>query len=148
MDRRKFVKTSFLAGGNALLASRQLRAKATRMEQNVPGAIASSEIEKARFPQGFLWGLASAAYQVEGAWDADGKGESIWDHFSHRVGKIKGGVTADTSCDQYHRYREDIAILKQLNQKQLSILDLMGAHSAHRHWPGQSERSRSLQPSH
>jgi beta-glucosidase len=61
--------------------------------------------------------LASAAYQAEGAWDADGKGESIWDRFSHRVGKIKGGATADTSCDQYHRYREDLAILKQLNQK-------------------------------
>ena len=61
--------------------------------------------------------MASAAYQAEGAWDADGKGESIWDRFSHRVGKIKGGATADTSCDQYHRYREDLAILKQLNQK-------------------------------
>jgi beta-glucosidase len=117
MDRRKFVKTSFLAGGNALLASRRLHAQVSSMEQNVPGAIASSEIEKARFPEGFLWGLASAAYQVEGAWDADGKGESIWDRFSHRVGKIKGGATGDISCDQYHRYREDLAILKQLNQK-------------------------------
>src|SRR5207244_3503183 len=69
------------------------------------------------FPKGFLWGMASAAYQVEGAWNTDGKGESNWDRFSHTVGKIKGAATADVSCDQYHRYKEDVAILKRLNQK-------------------------------
>jgi len=61
--------------------------------------------------------MASAAYQVEGAWNVDGKGESNWDRFSHTVGKVKGGATGDVSCDQYHRYKEDIAILKRLNQK-------------------------------
>src|SRR5258708_37723617 len=54
---------------------------------------------------------------VEGAWNTDGKGESNWDRFSHTVGKIKGGATGDVSCDHYHHYKEDIAILKRLNQK-------------------------------
>ena len=69
------------------------------------------------FPRDFLWGTATAAYQVEGAWNDDGKGESNWDRFSHTPGKIKGGATADIACDSYHRYREDIQLLKQLNVK-------------------------------
>jgi beta-glucosidase len=83
----------------------------------VPGAIAQGEIARAQFPDGFLWGMATAAFQVEGAWNEDGKGESIWDRFTHTVGKVKGGTTADVSCDEYHVYREDIAIMKQLHQK-------------------------------
>ncbi len=69
------------------------------------------------FPRDFcgVWRLLPIRPKAHGT--QDGKGESIWDRFSHRVGKIKGGATADTSCDQYHRYREDLAILKQLNQK-------------------------------
>jgi len=51
-------------------------------------------------------GLASAAYQIEGAWNTDGKGESNWDRFSHTVGKIKGGATGDVSCDHYHHYKK------------------------------------------
>jgi beta-glucosidase len=69
------------------------------------------------FPKGFLWGAATAAYQVEGAWNEDGKGESIWDRFSHTAGNIKNGANGDVACDSYHRYREDIALLKQLNLK-------------------------------
>jgi beta-glucosidase len=69
------------------------------------------------FPKGFLWGAATAAYQVEGAWNEDGKGESIWDRFSHTAGNIKNGATGDVACDSYHRYHEDIALLKQLNLK-------------------------------
>lgn len=61
--------------------------------------------------------MATAAFQVEGAWNEDGKGESIWDRFCHTPGKIKGAATADVACDHYHRYGEDIGILKQLNQK-------------------------------
>jgi beta-glucosidase len=71
----------------------------------------------ARFPEGFLWGMATASYQVEGAWNEDGKGESIWDRFSHTQGKVKGAATGDIACDQYHLYPQDIAILKQLHQK-------------------------------
>jgi len=68
-----------------------------------------------QFPKDFLWGSATASYQIEGAWNEDGKGESIWDHFSHTVGKVKGAATGDVACDSYHRYKEDVAIMKQLN---------------------------------
>lgn len=71
--------------------------------------------EAHQFPKQFFWGVATAAYQVEGAWNADGKGESIWDRFSHTVGKVKGGDTGDVTCDSYHRYKEDIALAKKLN---------------------------------
>lgn len=82
---------------------------------HVPGAVPDSEISQARFPDGFLWGAATAAFQVEGAWDEDGKGESIWDRFAHTPGNIRGGVTGDVASDQYHRYPEDIALARQLN---------------------------------
>lgn len=71
-------------------------------------------MKKVRFPAGWIWGTATASYQVEGAWDEDGKGESIWDRFSHTEGKIINGDTGDVACDQYHRYKEDVAIMKRL----------------------------------
>jgi beta-glucosidase len=67
------------------------------------------------FPKGFFWGTATAAYQVEGAWNQDGKGESIWDHFAHTRGKVKNGDTGDVACDSYHRWREDIALMRAMN---------------------------------
>ena len=70
---------------------------------------------KITFPKGFLWGTASASYQIEGAWNEDGRGESIWDRFSHTPGKIKNGETGDVACDFYHRYAADIAIMKELD---------------------------------
>jgi len=70
-----------------------------------------------RFPEEFIWGAATAAYQIEGAWSEDGKGESIWDRFSHTAGKVKGAATGDVACDSYHRYKEDIALLKAMNLK-------------------------------
>lgn len=70
-----------------------------------------------RFPPGFIWGAATAAYQIEGAWNEDGKGESIWDRFSHTPGKILTGETGDIACDHYHRWREDIALMRELGLK-------------------------------
>ena len=69
------------------------------------------------FPDGFIWGTATSAYQVEGAWNEDGKGESIWDRFAHTPGRIMDGSTGDTACDHYHRWREDIALMKGLGLK-------------------------------
>ncbi len=68
-----------------------------------------------QFPEEFIWGAATASYQIEGAWNEGGKGESIWDRFSHTVGKVKGGSTGDVACDSYHRYEEDVALLTQMN---------------------------------
>lgn len=69
--------------------------------------------EPAIFPAKFLWGAATAAHQIEGAWNADGKGESIWDRFNHTPGNVRNGDTGDVACDHYHRYRDDIALMKQ-----------------------------------
>ena len=70
-----------------------------------------------RFPDGFAWGTATASYQIEGAHDADGKGESIWDRFSHTPGKVANGDTGDVACDHYHRYREDVGLMSELGLK-------------------------------
>jgi len=69
------------------------------------------------FPDDFVWGAATSAYQIEGAWDEDGKGESIWDHFCHTTGNIEDGDTGDVACDHYHRWPEDIALMKELGLK-------------------------------
>jgi beta-glucosidase len=66
------------------------------------------------FPPQFAWGTATAAYQIEGAWNEDGKGESIWDRFSHTPGKIARGDTGDEACDHYHRWPEDVQLMKEL----------------------------------
>ncbi|MFA9402078.1 MAG: GH1 family beta-glucosidase [Anaerolineales bacterium] len=66
------------------------------------------------FLKDFVWGVATASYQIEGAWDADGKGESIWDRFSHTPGKVENGDTGDIACDHYHRWPEDVALMKSL----------------------------------
>lgn len=66
------------------------------------------------FPQGFLWGSATASYQVEGAAKEDGRGPSIWDTFSHIAGKTHNGDTGDVADDSYHRFNEDIALMKDL----------------------------------
>ena len=103
MDRRTFLQSSIAAAAAGGFLSDSIAAQ--------------SRLTPGTFPPGFLWGMATAAFQVEGAWNEDGKGESIWDRFCHTPGKIKGAATADVACDHYHRYREDIGILKQLNQK-------------------------------
>jgi len=70
--------------------------------------------KKWHFPQDFVWGAATAAYQIEGAWNEDGRGESIWDRFCHTPGNTLNGDTGDVACDHYHRWREDIALMKEL----------------------------------
>ncbi len=72
------------------------------------------EGEALAFPPGFMWGAATAAYQIEGATAADGRGPSVWDTFSRTPGKVRGGDTGDIACDSYHRYPEDADLLRSL----------------------------------
>ena len=67
------------------------------------------------FPKNFLWGAASAAYQIEGAYNEDGKVPGIWDALSE--GHVKHGENGNIACDHYHRYKEDVALLKKLGVK-------------------------------
>ncbi len=66
------------------------------------------------FPSNFIWGVSTAAYQIEGAWNEDGKGESIWDRFCHTPGHIYNAESGDVACDHYHRYLGDIQLMMQL----------------------------------
>lgn len=70
-----------------------------------------------QFPEGFVWGAATASYQIEGAWNEADKGESIWDRFSHTPGKIDHGDTGDIACDHYHRWAEDLVLMKKMGLK-------------------------------
>ncbi len=74
-------------------------------------------LEKKAFGENFVWGVAMSAFQNEGAWDKDGKGESIWDRFNHRKNKILDKTNADITADFYHRFEEDIALTKSLGFK-------------------------------
>ncbi|MBQ6859606.1 MAG: family 1 glycosylhydrolase, partial [Clostridia bacterium] len=69
------------------------------------------------FRKDFIWGAATASYQIEGAAYEDGKGPSVWDRFSHEPGKILEGHTGDVACDHYHRFREDVALMKEMGVK-------------------------------
>ncbi len=66
------------------------------------------------FPEGFVWGAAASAYQIEGAWNEDGKGESIWDRFVRQPGRVLNGDTGDVACDHYHRMESDVALMAEL----------------------------------
>jgi beta-glucosidase len=67
-----------------------------------------------KFPEKFIWGAATSSYQIEGAWDLHGKGESIWDRFSNTTGKIEDRSTGQVACDHYVRWQDDVALLKTL----------------------------------
>ncbi|HYU77286.1 MAG TPA: GH1 family beta-glucosidase [Ktedonobacteraceae bacterium] len=71
----------------------------------------------AQFPENFLWGVATASYQIEGAATEDGRGESIWDRFCATPGKVLNGDSGLVACDHYHRYREDVALMRELGVK-------------------------------
>jgi beta-glucosidase len=67
-----------------------------------------------QFPDNFLWGAATASYQIEGATQEDGRGPSIWDTFAAEPGNVHGGDTGDPACDHYHRYKDDVALMKRI----------------------------------
>ena len=74
----------------------------------------SNQLRRSAFPDGFVWGAATAAYQIEGAVTEDGRGPSIWDTFSHTPGRVANGDTGEVACDHYHRWREDLDLLRDL----------------------------------
>jgi beta-glucosidase len=101
-SRRALIK---LTGAAALAANSAAPAAAQPVD---------SAERAAAFPDNFLWGAATSAYQIEGAWNEDGKGESIWDRFAHTPGKTENNDTGDVAIDHYHRYREDVQHIKAL----------------------------------
>lgn len=70
-----------------------------------------------KFPKDFAWGAATSAYQIEGAVKEDGKGEHIWDVYTKEPGKIYSGHTGEIACDHYHRYKEDVQLMKEMGLK-------------------------------
>jgi beta-glucosidase len=123
ITRRKFARSALLAGAAAALPTGILSgctlSKAAGTTHAPAAARSSSpqfqDSSPVSFPRNFFWGMATAAYQIEGAWKEDGKGESIWDRFSHTPGKIRNGDTGDFACDSYHRWPEDIALVQAMN---------------------------------
>ena len=114
MNRRSFLaQTSAWAAAAALpkLSAASILPTLNAVADPTPAA------GEMKFPRDFLWGTATAAYQVEGAWNVDGRGETVWDRFSHSPGNVKGAYTGDTACDDYHRFPEDIALMKQMNMR-------------------------------
>jgi len=79
------------------------------------GYIYEEDMIQGTFPEGFLWGAATAAYQIEGGWNEDGKGESIWDVFTREDGNILDSSSGEIACDSYHKYKEDVLLLKNMN---------------------------------
>src|SRR5262249_41261533 len=88
----------------ALAASATIREAATQPS----GDVAVRPDARRNFPEGFVWGTATAAYQIEGAVSEDGRGPSIWDTFTHTRGKIRYEDNGDVADDHYHRYRQDV----------------------------------------
>ncbi len=124
MNRRKFfgvtagsVAATILARSSMLKAMPLSATQQSHLEPDYLPETPGVPPAPYQFPSNFYWGSATASYQVEGAWKEDGKGESIWDHFAHTTGKIKGAATGDVACDSYHLSKEDVAIMKQLNLK-------------------------------
>jgi beta-glucosidase len=108
-SRRHFAKLAgFSAVGMAAGPAKSEEGKA----EPAPEAHAA-----ASFPSGFVWGTATSAYQIEGAVSEDGRGRSIWDVFSHTPGKIEDHSNADRANDHYHRYKEDVGLIKELGVK-------------------------------
>jgi beta-glucosidase len=109
-SRRDLIR---LAGATAIAMNSAAPARAqTDAEQAHPATSATRG-----FPPGFLWGTATSSYQIEGAWKEDGKGESIWDRFSHTPGHIQNNETGDVALNHYHRYKEDVQLQKALGAR-------------------------------
>jgi beta-glucosidase len=114
LTRRQFTQSVAATAAGAL-------ASATLSGSTLPRTIFPAALPQTPallpFPSGFLWGCATAAYQIEGAANEDGRGPSIWDTFSHTPGKTFHGDTGDVADDSYHLYKDDVKLLKNLGAK-------------------------------
>src|SRR5262245_50283763 len=108
-SRREFVSATAAAAGTGIAST--IPAAMAQRQSGIEQPISHASSE---FPKGFFWGTATSSYQIEGAWNEDGKGPSIWDTYAHTPGKIKNGDTGDIANDHYHRYKEDVKLMKDL----------------------------------
>jgi len=108
VDRRKFLG---LCAGSVASAAMPAVASVSA----IPASQSRAGREPNVFPENFWWGVSTAAYQIEGAWNVDGKGESVWDRFTHTPSMIKAAATGDIACDAYHRYAGDLGLMQQMN---------------------------------
>jgi beta-glucosidase len=109
----RVTRRGFLGVSAASLAAASV-AQAAKGKGKAKNGDKKAEVKDAPFPKDFLWGVATAAYQVEGAAEEDGKGQSVWDVFCKKKGAVFEGHTGDVACDHYHRYKEDVALMKAL----------------------------------
>src|SRR5438445_5210738 len=117
MPFKRFSRRQFgrIAGWSALGMS-MLPAGSGRAQSDADSG-ARNRTTSSGFPNGFLWGTATSAYQIEGAVNEGGRGPSIWDRFSHTPGTISDHSNGDTAADHYHLYKEDIQLMKALGAK-------------------------------
>lgn len=108
LNRRQFISSSLAAAAVSQMAALNSVAGEGPLRNELVGK---------PFPKNFVWGVATSAYQIEGAYQQDGKGESIWDRFVLAPGKIHNGDTGNVACDSYNRLDEDLALLKALGVK-------------------------------
>src|SRR5262249_217688 len=116
VNRRDFVRVSGAATLGLAAASRSVAAKPGRRSshkfQSADGR--GTNGDSRQFPRGVYWGVGTSSYHIEAGWDEEGKGKSIWDTYTHIPGNIKNNDNGDVANDHYHRYKEDVALMKNI----------------------------------
>src|SRR5262245_5801098 len=108
VSRREFA---IAAAGVSVGAAAACSRTESQVAQSTSSPASEASSTARTFPKGFYWGVATSSYQIEGAWNEDGKGPSIWDTYTHTPGHIKNNDTGDVANDHYHRYKEDVALM-------------------------------------
>jgi len=114
MEESTHARRDILKLADALIFGAPPASFASAANASSSPAASSQDLLARQFPKGFFWGTATSAYQIEGAWNEDGKGPSIWDTYAHTPGKIAKGDTGDIANDHYHRYKEDVTLMKDI----------------------------------
>src|SRR5262245_33513464 len=111
VSRREFARAAGCVSVSAL-ATACSRTEPQPAQAQSASNPANQPLTARTFPKGFDWGVGTSSYQIEGAWNEDGKGPSIWDTYAHTPDHIKNNDTGDVANDHYHRYQEDVALIK------------------------------------